>query len=241
MLKDKGIEVDKDLFFYEGQKEKNCADVIGLIGTDNKKAILSKFNKDHWEHEKNAPFVEVKTFRKEQYAISVPMTQYEENTYYVLVESDFDDLYLLNFFNKIDKDFANMKMSADYILNNSDDKILDPPESIPTSNTIGSLRLLGVYKGSELKNHGTQCKGKTGTGDDAMQAESPLYIVGIVEKNKNEIQKHRIEDSKTIDSNRFIYSGKNTTDKYLSIVTQKDCIDLCYASFKIRTLFVGNV
>ena len=148
ILSNENFGVDPDMFFYNAKTAKKCADVIGIKGEDGKLVTLTYFDKDKWVHKKNAPFVEVKTVRKSQYCSGLGLPQYDDNHYYVYVESEFNELYLYNFFETFPEE--NLNMSESYIKDNSENIITKPVLDLPDN--IATLRLLGIYKGHELKN-----------------------------------------------------------------------------------------
>lgn len=100
---------------------------------------------------KNAPFVEVKTFKKNHLLITIPESQFKEDNYYVIVKSNLNDDYLLHLFN--DKFFENFnidefKLHEELII--SKNKLINPSE-IKKPNSIGYYELIGVYKGEQIE------------------------------------------------------------------------------------------
>lgn len=151
VLKDLNITVVRDYFLYTEKSAKKCADVIGVKNALGKIIPFTSFNKTKWDHFDDKPFIEVKTFRKDQYNIALDEAQFYEDHYYCFVESDFDENYLLSLFdNQIHSYFNSMKMPNEMILDNSLNYIFDPYE-LSTSKKIGSLRLLGIYKAKDIK------------------------------------------------------------------------------------------
>ncbi len=220
LLRQKNFKVESDLFFYDAKKAKKCADVIGLLGDNKKRVPLTTFHKDKWVHHDNAPFIEVKTLRKEgQYCAGLGMPQYDDNHYFVYVESDFDELYLLNFFKEIEKDFTNMDMSTDYIKDNSEGIIKSPPVKAPENKNIGSLRLLGIYKGTELIKHNIEF----------LPEENLRYIRNIKKFKKDDLKETDIQSSQKLCKGRVLYSSNNAKkQEHLPIYTNSSSIKMRY-------------
>ena len=212
MLSNENLKVDPDMFFYNAKSAKKCADVIGIKGKDNKLVTLTYFDKDKWVHKENAPFVEVKALRKSQNCCGLGLPQFDANHYYVYVESEFNELYLYNFFENFSE--QDLKMSESYIKDNSENIIKEPIFDLPDN--IATLRLLGVYKGSELKKHNLEYK----------PGENPRYITSIEPVNEEDIPT-RIKFSRTINSDRFIYEPrKRMYEEFLPIYTNSKSIEI---------------
>jgi len=228
ILSSEKISVDPDMFFYNAKSAKKCADIIGIKGENDKLVPLSYFVKDEWVHEDNAPFVEVKTVRKSQYCSGLGLPQYDDNHYYVYVESEFDELYLYNFFEKSSEE--NLEMSDRYIKDNSENIIKSPVLSLP--NNIGTLRLLGIYKGHELKKHNLEYK----------QGQHPRYISSIESFNLEDIPENKKTCNTLINDKRFIYEPiDNDYKEFLPIYNDGASIELVHGEQKTMTYIYINV
>lgn len=171
LLKDKDYKVISDFFVYKNNVSKNASDVLGLEH-GNKIVKFTEFVEDRWEHIDGTPFIEVKAFRKTQQLSSVRIPQWEENHYYVFVETDLKSNYLKSFFsndffdNQIHK---SLLMNEIFITDKDNPNIKMVEEISPFEGVLGSLNLIGIFTGKQLKEYSTLFKAK----------ESPLYISSI--------------------------------------------------------------
>ena len=76
---------------------------------------MTYFDKDKWVHQDGAPFIEVKTLRHDQYCAGLGMSQFDDDHYFVYVESKFDELYLFNFFDDI-PEIQKLKMIIKFLV-----------------------------------------------------------------------------------------------------------------------------
>lgn len=225
LLKNKDFKIDPDYFLYAKTSAKKCADIIGLCAKNGKKIPLSYFNKTKWEHVEGAPFIELKTLRRDQKIAHLGMTQYNDNNYYAYVESHFDELYLFKLIQGFDSQSHDITMSSVYIKDNSENILLSP-EIIPPEK-IATIRLLGIYKGKDLKEHNLEFP----------QGKKPRYVSEIKKINENEMkipkEKQILE---SISTQRFIYDPKNEcNNEWLPIYTDGKSIDLIYHKTKEKT------
>jgi len=175
LLKEKNYEAGIDFFFYGQETEKNAPDLIGL--QDKNGNVLVKFaeyDNGTWLPVQGAPWIEVKTFRKDQYLTAVKESQMDDEHFYVMVESSIRDDYLITILDKSvfdDEISGSFKMSKAYIRSDTNQSLIEP-EKITPSAELGSFKLIGVFKGKEVKKYCLLCKGKT---EDA-NADQPRYI-----------------------------------------------------------------
>ena len=224
LLADKDFEVDPDFFFYNEKSAKKCADVIGLKGNSGKIVPLSYFVKDEWIHEKNIPFIEVKTVRNSQFMTSLGMPQFNDNHYFVYVESVFDDLYLFNFFNKLDINDQNLTMDSIYLKDNSKNIIQMPNSNL--SEKIATLRLLGTYKGSDLIKHNL-----------SFSINEPIrYIKDLRSIEEVDIPPKSKGMKTMIEDDVFIYDPANQKkNQFLPIYTKANCVQIIHSSKMLMT------
>lgn len=224
LLADKDFKVDPDFFFYNEKSAKKCADVIGLKGNNGDIVPLSYFVKDEWIHEKNNPFIEVKTVRNSQFLTGLGMPQFDDNHYFVYVESEFDDLYLFNFFNKLDINDQNLKMNSIYLKDNSKNIIQMPDSNL--SEKIATLRLLGIYKGSDLMKHNLSFN----------QNEPIRYIKGFRSIEEVDIPPRSKGMKTMIKDDVFIYDPVNERkNQFLPIHTKANCVQIIHSSKMTKT------
>ena len=122
----------------------------------------------------NAPQIEVKSFKKGQYMVSLRNQGYDRQ-YLVMVETDLDSDYLLPFFEEtvISEDvYDKLKMDDSVFIKTNVDKNLSSVTKIKRDNTnLGSLRLITVCLASDFMQYSNLCN----------EGESPFYIKEINE------------------------------------------------------------
>ncbi len=166
------LEVISDYYEYNPKKSGIAPDVLGVkIGT---KAIPFVEYVNKWCALDNAPQIEVKSFKKGQYMVSLRNQGYDKQ-YLVMVETDLDSDYLLPFFEKtvISEDvYDKLKMDDSVFIKTNVDKDLSSVTKIRRDNTnLGSLRLITVCLASDFMQYSNLCN----------EGESPFYIKGINE------------------------------------------------------------
>ncbi len=166
------LEVISDYYEYNPKKSGIAPDVLGVkIGT---KAIPFVEYVNKWCALDNAPQIEVKSFKKGQYMVSLRNQGYDRQ-YLVMVETDLDSDYLLPFFEEavISEDvYDKLKMDDSVFIKTNVDKNLSSVTKIKRDNTnLGSLRLITVCLASDFMQYSNLC-------DDG---ESPFYIKEIKE------------------------------------------------------------
>ncbi len=221
LLSEKNFKIDPDFFFYNAKSAKKCADVIGLRGINQDIVPLSHFVKDQWVHDSNCPFIEVKTVRDSQYMVGLGMPQYDDNHYFVYVESEFDDLYLFNFLDQLTIQDLNLSMDRAYLKDNSLNIIKSPAVDMP--NKIATLRLLGIYKGSDLKKHNLSFKEK----------EPIRYLKSIIPVNEKDIPTRSKGMKTLIENDVFVYDPlTENKNQYLPIHTKAKHIHIIHSKKK---------
>jgi hypothetical protein len=166
------LEVISDYYEYNPKKSGIAPDVLGVkIGT---KAIPFVEYANKWCALDNAPQIEVKSFKKGQYMVSLRNQGYDRQ-YLVMVETDLDSDYLLPFFEGtvISEDVYNkLKMDDSVFIKTNIEKNLSSVTKIKRDNTnLGSLRLITVCLASEFMQYSNLCN----------EGESPFYINDIYE------------------------------------------------------------
>ena len=173
LLENKDYKIINDFFIYGNDSDKNAPDVIGL-SLDNKKIIkFAEFYDTTWKGMLDMPWIEVKTFKKNQKMFTVRDTQMEDEHYYVMAESDIEQNYLKILFDEIvfdDKFYANILMNNTFIQSNVSNS-LQQPQKVEKFNKdiIGTIKLLGIYKGKDIKKISNLCPPQT----------KPYYFDGI--------------------------------------------------------------
>ena len=166
------LEVISDYYEYDPKKSGIAPDVLGVkIGT---KAIPFVEYVNKWRALKNAPQIEVKSFKKGQYMVSLRNQSYDKK-YLVMAETNLDSDYLLPFFEQtvIGEDIYNkLKMDDNVFIKENLNKDLSSVTKIKRDNTnLGSLKLITVCLANDFMRYSNLC-GEGG---------SPFYIKEINE------------------------------------------------------------
>jgi len=232
------LEVISDYYEYNPKKSGIAPDVLGVkIGT---KAIPFVEYVSEWRALDNAPQIEVKSFKKAQYMVSLRNQGYDRQ-YLVMVETNLDSDYLLPFFEKtvVGEDvYSRLKMDDSIFIKKNENKDLSPVTKIKRNNTdLGSLRLITVCLAGDFMQYSNLCDG----------GESPFYIKIIketrtpktlpeamsfldwVNKNKNNLyswkenkldknKKHKLIDIyiENIDKIKILKNSKSSITIYLT-------------------------
>lgn len=166
----KNLEVISDYYEYNPKKSGIAPDVLGVkLGT---KAIPFVEYVNEWHPINKAPQIEVKSFKKGQYMVSLRNQKYDEK-YLVMVETNLESDYLLPFFEKAvisEEVYNRLKMDDSVFIKQNLDKDLSSVTKIKRDNTdLGSLRLITVCLASVFMQYSNLCRG----------GESPFYIKEI--------------------------------------------------------------
>jgi len=197
LLKGKKYDVVIDNFLYGQDTKKNAPDIIGLKRDGKTISKFAVFKDGGWKQIDNMPLIEVKTFRNTQSLTAVGETQMDKDHYYVFVESNVKNDYLLNLFKDsvFTKDnFNSLKVSEGFIESDKDKQIIIPKE-IKVGEELGYFKLIGIFKGEELKKHSLL----VGM-DESGKIEKPRYFDSI---EKIEELIHKVEEP--ISEGKFIY------------------------------------
>lgn len=173
LLKNKNYKAVVDYFIYNSNNAKNNSDILGITnGSDLIK--FTNFNYDKWEQIDGMPFIEVKTFRKSHKLCSIRIPQWDESHYYVFAETNFKNDYLKSYFKSevfSDDIYENIHMEDEFIIDNSKNIIKQPKKISPYEGYIGTMNLIGIFSGKQLKDYCTLCN----------SGISPKYIYDIKE------------------------------------------------------------
>jgi len=203
LLKEKEYDVVIDNFLYGQDTKKNSPDVIGL--QDNKGnvvAVFTKFSNGEWFLLEDMPFIEVKTFKKKQALITIPESQMDDDHYYVIVESNVREDYLTSLFEDslFEGDiFESMQINPEFILSDDNNQIINP-EKLSKDHEIGFFRLIGIFKGSEIKKFAI----KAISVDNKPQKPRYFFSVSEIDRTPHKINKNIPEGiylHKTLDKN----------------------------------------
>jgi hypothetical protein len=166
------LEVISDYYEYDPKKSGIAPDVLGIkIGT---KAMPFVEYQNKWRPLNNAPQIEVKSFKKGQYMVSLRNQGYGKK-YLVMVETNLDSDYLLPFFEQEvigDNVYNKLKMDDGIFIKENLNKDLSSITKIKRDNTdLGSLKLIIVCLANDFMKYSNLCN----------DGESPFYIKSINE------------------------------------------------------------
>lgn len=191
------LSVISDYYEYDPKKSGIAPDVLGIRAGEDAKPFVEYVNK--WQALNNAPQIEVKSFKKAQYMVSLRNQGYD-NKYLVMVETNLDSDYLLPFFEQtvFSEDVYNkLKMDDNIFIKSNDNKDLSSVTKINRKNTdLGSLKLITVCSAKDFMSFSTLCSAN----------ESPIYI-----KEINETRTSKTTTNTTPLSN---YLTKNSNNLY---------------------------
>lgn len=166
------LSVISDYYEYDPKKSGIAPDVLGIQVGEVAKPFVEY--ESRWKALDGAPQIEVKSFKKAQYMVSLRNQGYE-NKFLVMVETNLDSDYLLPFFEEtvISEDiYHKLKMDDDIFIKSNDNDDLSSVTKITRQNTnLGTLKLITVCSASDFMSYSTLCSGN----------ESPFYVKEINE------------------------------------------------------------
>lgn len=166
------LSVISDYYEYDPKKSGIAPDVLGVKVGHDIKPFVEYVNK--WQALNSAPQIEVKSFKKTQYMVSLRNQGYD-NKYLVMVETNLDSDYLLPFFEQtvIDEEVYNkLKMDDSvFIKSNTNNDIASVAKIDRNSTDLGKLTLITVCLATDFMTFSTYCSAN----------ESPIYIKEIKE------------------------------------------------------------
>lgn len=153
------VKIISDFYSYDPKIAGIAPDVIGLK-IDSDIVPFVKFE-EKWKPLDCAPQIEVKTFKKPQKMVSLRNQGYD-NKFLVLVESDFRIDYLVPF---LDKNIFSKEIYNELKIDNRNFIISDLLGSIDvfsevdySFNQVGTISLLGIFKGCDFIKNSTCCE-----------------------------------------------------------------------------------
>jgi len=223
---DKNYKVINDYFIYgtELKSDKNAPDILGLK-TKNGIIKFAEFEDNTWNNCGGMPHIEVKTSKTNQKLVAVRETQLYDSNYYVFVESNFANDYLLSFFVEDyfnDEVLKSINMDTSFIKSNRNKIISQPIRIKPLDNeNIGSLKLLTIMNGLEFRENATKVNAK----------ENIYYFNNIEEVDKVYRENKDIILRDYINSYGHVHFGK----KIIPIETDK------FDKIKIKSIFKSSI
>lgn len=166
------LSVISDYYEYNPKKSGIAPDVLGIRTGKNAKPFVEYVNK--WQALNNAPQIEVKSFKKGQYMVSLRNQGYDKK-FLVMVETNLDSDYLLPFFEQtvFSEDVYNkLKMDDSIFIKSNSNEDLSSVTKINRKNTdLGSLKLITVCSAKDFMSFSTLCSPN----------ESPIYVKSVNE------------------------------------------------------------
>ncbi len=171
LYKDRNVEVISDHFRYNPKISGIAPDVIG-VKIDDHEIVLFAVYDNKWIMLEGAPKIEVKSFKHNQYMVSLRDQSYEG--YLVMVETDLASDYLLPFFSDSilsESVYNKLNMSEDiFIINNDNGDLKQTKRVQRQDDSLGTLKLITVCSCDSFKIYSNLC--------DA--GESPVYVKEIL-------------------------------------------------------------
>lgn len=206
LLENEPYHVVKDNFIYTSSKAKNAPDILGLKDDAGNIFPFVKFNDDGWEKISDMPFIEVKTFRKSQNLVTIPLSQFNDNSYFVILESDIPKDYLLSIFSNDffdDKNCIKIDNIYDEFIKSDKNNLLDIPDIIETefktindNDIVGKYKLIGIFKKNNIINLGKSVK----------KGDKPLYFAEIGKSSNRKDKRFDVMPYKKINSGKFYFN-----------------------------------
>lgn len=158
LLKGKNYKVVLDYFVYGNDSEKNAPDILGLETNKSRIIPFARYNNGTWVDIANMPRIEVKVVRKDQTLLGIREPQMIDD-YYAFIESDLEGDYLSAIFEDEvfqNKFFEELAMENDFIQSDEDNQLVQLIKQIKAE-SIGTMRLIGIYTKAELLNNMVLC------------------------------------------------------------------------------------
>lgn len=161
VFKNAKVEVITDYYDYNPKVAGIAPDVIG-IKYKNKAIPFVKFD-NHWYPIENKPQIEVKTFKKNQYMISLRNQGYDQK-YLVMAEANFRVDYLIPILNKTlfsKQIFLDLHMDDKiFIISNDEGNIAQPHKVELSDKTLGTVKLLIVTTAEDFMKKAVKCESR---------------------------------------------------------------------------------
>lgn len=161
VFNNEAVEVITDYYDYNPKNAGIAPDVIGIKYKD--KAIpFVKFD-NHWFPVDNKPQIEVKTFKKNQYMVTLRNQGYDEK-YLVMAETNFRVDYLIPIINEslFSNDiFLDLHMNDKIFIISNDKGIIAQPHKVELSDkSLGTVKLLIVTTADDFMKKAVKCEAR---------------------------------------------------------------------------------
>lgn len=247
IFKGEKVEVITDYYDYNPKTAGIAPDVIGI--KYKKRAIpFVKFD-NHWFPIEKRPQIEVKTFKKNQYMISLRNQGYDQK-YLVMAEANFRVDYLIPLLNKAlfsKQIFLDLHMDDKiFIISNDEGNIAQPHKVELSDNTLGSVKLLVVTTAEDFMKKAVKCESRVSieyikTCEEYSSSRlKDAYCGNLLDyctENENGLYYFNSKWYKSVDEEGFTYkNGKKvrTTGFYVSSPEDIDILKINKNSFYIK-------
>lgn len=163
-------KVITDFYLYKPSNIGIAPDLLG-VRTPHGDVPFAKFGQQGWTPYKDAPQIEVKTFKEDQYLVSL-RNQHYNGKYLVLLQMDLNPAYLVPFFSKdifSRKVYSSLKMNDEVFIEEKLSREMKQTPRITKDKKLGTLDLIRVTTADEFMNCCDLCGPKI----------SPQYIKSI--------------------------------------------------------------
>ena len=229
VFKNEKVEVITDYYDYNPKIAGIAPDVIGIRYKD--KAIPFVRFDNHWFPVNDKPQIEVKTFKKNQYMVSLRNQGYDEK-YLVMAETSFRVDYLVPIINEslFSNDiFLDLHMNDKIFIVSNDNGIIAQPHKIELSDkSLGTVKLLVVTTAEDFMKKAVKCESRVSIeyiksceeySGNRLSQELNENLSDYCEKGENGLYYFNSKWYDSIDEEGFTYkNGKKvrTTGFYLS-------------------------
>lgn len=188
------LTVIPDYYEYDPKKAGIAPDVLG-IKFESKSFPFVEFE-NIWKSKDKAPQIELKTFKKKQYMVSLRNQNYN-NKYLVMIEMDLKSDYLIPFFDESvlsNKVYEKMRMENSIFIKKNDFNTIASLTKVDLKpSPLGTLKLITVCLADDFMLYANHFKAK----------ESPFYIEEIKETRNSK----SLEDKPLLNYLSLNYNG----------------------------------
>lgn len=189
------LSVISDYYAYDPKKAGIAPDVLGIRVGHEAKPFVKYVEK--WHAIPDAPQIEVKSFKKDQYMVTLRNQGYDSK-FLVMVETNLDSDYLLPFFEESlisESTYEALVMDdATFIKSNLEENLSPITKISRTTSSLGSLRLITVCYAKDFMNFSILCSAY----------QSPMYLIYVKETRTT---RSTISPTPLIDKLRKLESG----------------------------------
>lgn len=247
IFKNEDVEVITDYYDYNPKNAGIAPDVIGIKYKD--KAIpFVKFD-NHWFPVDNKPQIEVKTFKKNQYMVSLRNQGYDDK-YLVMAETNFRVDYLIPIINEslFSNDiFLDLHMNDKIFIISNDKGIIVQPHKVELSDkSLGTVKLLVVTTAEDFMKKAVKCESRVSIEyiksceeylGNRLSQEVCASLSEYCKKGENDLFYFNSKWYDEVDNDGYTYkNGKKvrTTGFYLSNLNALDILKINKNNFYIK-------